>query len=220
VSGMTTASGITVERRNVGRFSVLVTRLPEGLGGEARFRELWALHPERFHEIAQPFTGRTIPLPRWQQAYARDYHYSGGVNCALPLPPILEPCLAWACQQFDARLNGLLLNWYDADLKHYIGPHRDSIAGLVEGSPIVTISLGATRRFRLRPKGEAFVDLLATDGTVFVLPWETNLNVKHEVPHRAGDVGRRISITLRAFADRSRPRQPWQAAGWVNRKGD
>jgi alkylated DNA repair dioxygenase AlkB len=196
------AQGV-VEDRKVGRFSVFATRLPEGLGGEAdaRLAALWALHPERFHEIAQPFTGRIIPLPRWQQAYGRDYRYSGGVNRALPIPPLLEPYLAWAREQLDARLNGLLLNWYDADLRHYIGPHRDSVAGLVEGAPIVTISLGAPRWFRLRPKGGALVDLRATDGAVFILPWETNLNVKHEVPHRAGDVGRRISITLRAFVD-------------------
>jgi alkylated DNA repair dioxygenase AlkB len=192
-----------VEHHKVGRFFVFATRLPSELGGEAgaRFAALWELHPDRFHEITQPFTGRTIPLPRWQQAFGRDYRYSGGVNRALPIPPILEPYLGWARQRFDARLNGLLLNWYDADLGHYIGPHRDSIVGLVEGAPIVTVSLGAARRFRLRPKGEAFVDLPATDGAVFVLPWETNLNLKHEVPHRASDVGRRISITLRAFAD-------------------
>jgi alkylated DNA repair dioxygenase AlkB len=202
---MTTASGAQgeIERRKVGRFSVFATRLPEGFGGEAgaRFAQLWALRPQRFHEIAQPFTGRTIPLPRWQQAYGRDYRYSGGVNRALPIPPALEPYLAWARHRLDARLNGLLLNWYDGNLRHYIGPHRDSIVDLVEGAPIVTVSLGATRRFRLRPKGEAFVDLPATDGDVFILPWETNLGVKHEVPHRAGDVGRRISITLRAFTD-------------------
>jgi hypothetical protein len=31
------------------------------------------------------------------------------------------------------------------------------------------------------------------------MPWETNLAVKHEVPHTARATGRRISITARAF---------------------
>ena len=190
-----------VEHRIAGRFSMFATRLPDQLGRSVpeRFAELWALHPDRFHTVAQPFTGRPIPLPRWQQAYGRDYRYSGSVNRALPVPAILVPYLDWARLRLDARLNGLLLNWYDATLRHYIGPHRDSIAGLVAGTPIVTISLGAPRSFRLRAKGGECVDLPATDGAVFVLPWETNLNVKHAVPHRAIDTGRRISITIRAF---------------------
>jgi alkylated DNA repair dioxygenase AlkB len=202
---MTTTSGpeSLVEHRIAGRLSFFATRLPEELGpaGEAGFAGLWALHPEPFHTITQPFTGRTIPLPRWQQAYGRDYRYTGSVNRALPIPALLDPYLDWARLRLDARLNGLLLNWYDAALRHYIGPHRDSIAGLVEGAPIVTISLGATRLFRLRPKGGAFADFPATHGSVFILPWETNLGAKHAVPHRANDTGRRISITLRAFAN-------------------
>jgi alkylated DNA repair dioxygenase AlkB len=190
-----------VEHRIAGRFSIFTTRLPEGLqhAGQARFAELWALHPEHFHAITQPFTGKTIPLPRWQQAYGRDYRYTGSVNRALPVPVLLEPYLAWVRRHVDTRLNGLLLNWYDATVRHYIGPHRDSTAGLIEGAPIVTISLGAMRLFRLRPKGGAFVDFPAVDGSVFILPWATNLGVKHAVPHRAADTGRRISITIRAF---------------------
>jgi alkylated DNA repair dioxygenase AlkB len=192
-----------IEHRIAGRFPVFTARLPDELrrAGQASFAELWELRPRHFHTITQPFTGRTIPLPRWQQAYGRDYRYSGGVNRALPVPPLLEPYLAWACRHCDARLNGMLLNWYDAALRHYIGPHRDSVVGLIEGTPIVTVSLGATRLFRLRPKGGEFADFPAADGSVFILPWETNLNVKHAVPHRAGDTGRRISITIRAFDD-------------------
>jgi alkylated DNA repair dioxygenase AlkB len=202
---MTPTSGpdSLLEHRIGARLSIFTTRLPADLArtGAARFAELWAVHPERFHTVTQPFTGRTIPLPRWQQAYGRDYRYSGSVNRALPIPQILEPYLAWARRRVDPRLNGLLLNWYDAVLRHYIGPHRDSTAGLVEGAPIVTVSLGATRLFRLRPKGGAFVDFPATDGTVLVLPWATNLGARHAVPHRAADTGRRISITIRAFVD-------------------
>ena len=201
---MSTQQAITtngVEHLVFDRYAFVTSCLPIALDGEAHasFEELWALHPDRFHEITQPFTGKTIPLPRWQQAYGHDYRYTGTVNRALPIPAILEAYLAWAQEQFDVRLNGLLLNWYDAGQKHYIGQHRDSTVGLVEGTPIVTISLGATRTFRLRPKGKGFVDFEAAHGSVFVLPWETNLNVKHEVPHRARDTSRRISITARAF---------------------
>jgi len=203
---MTTVQGAPVGavERDVFGYPFVTCRLPVELDREAHalFEELWELRPERFHEITQPFTGKSIPLPRWQQAYGHDYRYTGNVNRALPIPPILKSYLLWAREMFDPRLNGLLLNWYDVALRHYIGPHRDSTTDLVEGTPIVTISLGATRVFRLSPaKGKGFVDFEAAHGTVFVLPWETNRHLKHAVPHRAKDVGRRISITARAFAE-------------------
>jgi len=165
----------------------------------AQFAELWDLHPHKFPQIT--LHGRSIRLPRWQQAYGRSYRYAGGVRRALPVPGILRPFLAWAREAVDARLNGLLLNWYDAARGHYIGAHRDSTAGLIGATPIVTISVGASRAFRLRPAaGRGFADFEATHGSVFVMPWNTNLAVKHEVPHRKDSIGRRISITVRAFA--------------------
>jgi alkylated DNA repair dioxygenase AlkB len=166
--------------------------------GRDRFDEFWDLHPEKFHEFRQP-TGNMIPLPRWQQAYGYDYRYSGNVNRALPIPTILERFLSWS-KRIDEQLNGLLLNWYDAEKGHYIGPHSDSTIGLVVGTPIVTISLGATRTFRVRSRKEkGFVDFDASHGTVFVMPWETNLKTKHEVPREKNANGRRVSITVRAF---------------------
>jgi alkylated DNA repair dioxygenase AlkB len=71
---------------------------------------------------------------------------------------------------------------------------------MIEGAPIVTVSYGATRTFRLRPwKGDGVRDFEARDGTVFVMPYATNRAWTHEVPHNAKSLGRRISITLRAF---------------------
>ena len=68
--------------------------------------------------------GRWVAIPRWQQAYGADYHFSGQTNKAMPVPPILAPLQAWAQDAIDPRINGLLVNWYDADLKHYIGAHE------------------------------------------------------------------------------------------------
>jgi alkylated DNA repair dioxygenase AlkB len=133
-----------------------------------------------------------------------DYHYTGRTNRALPVPPILERLLAWATEAIDPRLNGVLVNWYDGSLGHYIGRHRDSRVNLVPGAPIVTISFGEERIFRLRPwpntRGKQSVDFQARDGKVFVMPFETNLAWTHEVPASSKWKGRRISVTLRAFA--------------------
>lgn len=164
----------------------------------ASFDCLWNEHPADYHQIL--IYGRKVPTPRWQQAYGRDYHYTGQWNVALPLLPILEPFLAWCQAHIDHRLNGVLLNWYDAAHGHYIGKHRDSPKNMVVGCPIVTISLGATRTFRFRPwKGTGFRDFVATNGSVIVITYETNQTYTHEVLRLAKDEGRRISITLRGF---------------------
>ena len=95
-----------------------------------QFDELWALHPEEYHEIRMP--GGPVKTPRWQQAYGADYHYTGRVNKALPIPPILEPLVLWATATIDARLNGILLNWCDGEHGHSIGKHRDSKKNMVD----------------------------------------------------------------------------------------
>ena len=95
------------------------------------FEHLWDMHPADFHLIK--IHGDPVRTPRWQQAFGRDFHYSGQVNSALPVPPILQPLLDWACSTVDARLNGLLVNWYDGQKGHYIGAHRDSTVKMVEG---------------------------------------------------------------------------------------
>ncbi|OWK40401.1 2OG-Fe(II) oxygenase [Fimbriiglobus ruber] len=145
--------------------------------------------------------GGPVQTPRWQQAYGADYHYTGRTNTALPVPPVLEPLREWVRQSIDPRLNALLLNWYDGP-GHYIGPHHDSTKDMVPDSPIVTLSFGETRVFRLtRGRGgeKELRDFEASNGVVFVLPFATNLAWKHAVPKSARYCGRRISVTLRAF---------------------
>ena len=165
---------------------------------DAQFEALWALHPETFHEIKMH--GKLINTPRWQQAYGMDYQYTGRVNKALTIPPLLAPYLTWMQDNIHPSLNGILLNWYDAKQKHYIGKHRDSTKNMVPGTPITTLSFGESRVFRLRPwRQKGFQDFQAEHGTVFVMPYETNLAWTHEVPHNKQCTDRRISITFRAF---------------------
>lgn len=170
---------------------------------EFQFEELWQLHPKEHAEIRM--LGRPVKIPRWQQAYGVDYHFSGEVNRALPVPAFLAPLLAWSRDTIDNRLNGLLLNWYDGRLGHYIGRHRDSITDMVSGAPIVTISFGEERKFRLRQWGVRNqlppVDFHLTNGSVVVMPYETNRAFTHEVPALRKWQGRRVSVTLRGFVE-------------------
>jgi len=194
-----------VDRLDLADDHVMMGRLPPDVAPD--FEALWALHPPTFHEITM--MGRRVRTPRWQQAYGRDYRYTGNVNRALPVPELLAPIATWARQALHPELDGLLVNWYEPALGHYIGPHRDRVEALRPGAPIVTISLGGIRTFRFRPwrprtapgiDPRRSVDLELRDQTVLVVPLDTNRRWTHEVLRRAGDVGRRVSVTLRAFA--------------------
>ncbi len=164
------------------------------------FDELWQMQPAESPIIQMH--GRKVAIPRKQQAYGSDYRFSGQTSVALPVPAILTPVLIWARETIYEALNGLLLNWYDGLLGHYIGKHRDSRVNMISGAPIVTISLGEERLFRLAPwrrSDQPAIDFPAKDATVFVMPYETNLAWTHAVPAFRRYTGRRISITLRAF---------------------
>ena len=164
----------------------------------AMFETLWQQHPAEYHDILMH--GKWVKTPRWQQAYGKNYEYTGSKNNALPISDIHQKYLRWCHEKIDTRLNGLLINWYDAQHKHYIGKHRDSPKGLLNGSPIVTITHGEERIFRFRPfGGKGYTDFPVRNGDVWVIPWAANKRFTHEIPHFTKYKGRRISVTLRAY---------------------
>jgi alkylated DNA repair dioxygenase AlkB len=175
-------------------------RLPDDVRwGPVAFAAGWALRPEARPTIRMH--GRVIQVPRWHQAYGLDYRFSGQTSPAVPVPPLLEPLLAWARRAVHPALNALLVNWYEGP-NHYIGPHHDATARMLPGAPIVTASFGEVRTFRLsRGAGRARQtrDFLAADGSVFVLPRDTNDAWKHSVPKSVRYTGRRTSVTIRGF---------------------
>ncbi len=167
-------------------------------GSTSNFNRLWQLHPEDFPSIF--LHGRQVKLPRWQQAYGRDYYFSGKPSKALAIPKSLKPYLEWGQKKIDPNLNGMLLNWYDAEFGHYIGAHRDSHVGLIEDSQIVMISLGGGRITRFRPvHGNGYKDIEVNDGDILIISLATNQHYKHEVPKLKRYQEKRISITLRCF---------------------
>ena len=180
--------------------AVLIGDLPSQLRlTPALFEACWVMHPDSFHEVR--LFGRRVPVPRWSETYGRDYKFSGTVQHALPIPDLIAPLLAWSQAHVDERLNGILVNWYDGALGHKIGAHRDDEKELLAGAPIVTISFGENRTFRLRrwKERDNGHDIKVADASVLVLPYATNMAFTHEVPASKRLTGRRISVTIRAF---------------------
>lgn len=176
---------------------VQIGRIPDALLlPPERFEELWAMHPPELPKIV--LQEKSMTAPRWHQAYGRDYEFAGWVSKAQPVPEILQPILQWTQESVDARINGILVNWYDAVHEHRIAIHKDSPIGRVAGAPIVTVSLGAARTFQMIV-GKKRRPFRVGDGDCILIPDETNKRFAHSVPHLPGDEGRRISITLRAF---------------------
>lgn len=200
---MSTAPSSQLLRETLfGDYDLFVGRLPEDLAGYGRevFPELWNLRPLEQQLVRQPCTGRIIPLPRRHTALDKPYRFTGSVASAIPRDPAYDPFFDWA-RSIAPELNGTLVNWYVGN--EYIGAHRDDTRDLVDGTPILTISLGGFRIFRLRAwkqRSLGFIDLDAPHGAVFLMPWATNLAVTHEIVKRATMQDPRISLTMRSYA--------------------
>lgn len=181
--------------------SIYLRQLPsEYLLSGDEFDQLWESRPDEF--ATMPSFGRVVKKPRWEQAYGRDYRFAGATSKAIPMTETIIRFREWCREAIDTRVNGALLNWYDASLGHYMGLHHDKSSALVAGSPIITISFGEARVFRMQnPRSREKHDVVASHGLVIVIPFETNLVWKHAVPRFVRYTGRRISLTFRAFRD-------------------
>lgn len=163
------------------------------------FEEIWNLHPDEHSEIL--IHGKRVRVPRWDQAYEKDYPFAKQVAVAKSAPPCMLSFLQWAQEEIDSRFNGMFVNWHDGAKSHYHGKHRDSVNGLIDGTSIITISLGEERVFRMRPypAGKPSHDIFLQSGDYVIIPWDTNQHWTHEVPKFARYKKRRVSVTMRAF---------------------
>lgn len=171
------------------------------------FDKLWCLHPEEFGEVR--YMGKIVKTPRWQQTYCRSYYYSGMMHEALALPAEFRVFLDWANGLYrDWTFNQVLVNWY-LDGRHYISKHSDGERQIVPRSPIVSVSLGQSRCFRVRRKGNAPDDEVVfevdmPDRSFLAMCGAMQEHFTHEVPKvngaKGASMGRRINITFRVFA--------------------
>ena len=102
------------------------------------------------------------------------------------------------------QYNQLLVNWYESGT-HFIGKHRDSENGLDSRATIFSLSLGATRKFRIRNYATSKIvkDIMLTDGTIIIMGGRMQKDYTHEIVKvtgaKAATIGKRINITCRVF---------------------
>jgi alkylated DNA repair dioxygenase AlkB len=165
--------------------------------------------------------GRRHRLPRltcWMADPGCGYRYSGLENVPEPWSPAAEGLRRQLQALTGWRFNSLLLNLY-RDGRDAMGWHADDEPELAPSAPIASLSLGASRDFRLRPRPSprrapglpppegystatdspcAPFNLALAHGDLLLMEPPSQLWWQHAVPRRLRVRGERLNLTFRA----------------------
>ncbi len=167
---------------------------------DAYFAELLDLVDWRQYSIR--ICGKQVASPRLSAWYGDpDAHYSYSGLSLEPrpwLPVILElkTRVEAAC---NAPFNSVLLNLY-RDGADSMGWHSDDEPELGERPVIASLSLGATRRFRLRHRRRKELEPVAIDlddGSLLIMEGDTQRCWKHHLPKSKRVAEPRVNLTFR-----------------------
>jgi alkylated DNA repair dioxygenase AlkB len=141
--------------------------------------------------------GRDIEVPRrvaWYGDPGVRYRYSGIEHTAIGWPKCLVTLVGSIRAEFAPGTNFVLLNRYRHGADS-MGWHTDDEPGVA--GPVVSISLGAQRRFLLRPDGNRrTISLDLANGSLL----RHRGNCPHTIPKTRKPVGERINLSFRSIA--------------------
>jgi len=166
------------------------------------FDKLWEIHPKEKGTVK--LYGKEIETPRYVQSYLKDYTFSGITHKAEQLPKQFQKFMDEIAIPLNPNYNMVHVNWYE-DGTNYIGPHSDDEKEMIEDSDILSISLGATRTFRIREKKTKKIikDLELKDGQYLIMGGEFQKHYTHEIVKingkKAKETKKRINLTFRCF---------------------
>ena len=145
--------------------------------------------------------GREVASPRlscWIGDADAAYRYSGTRFQPRPWLPALAALRDRLASELARPFNSVLANRYRSGADA-MGWHSDDERELGPGPLIASVSLGATRRFLLRHRGDP-AQRLALDleqGSLLLMGGQTQRYWKHALPRTARPVGERINLTFR-----------------------
>jgi alkylated DNA repair dioxygenase AlkB len=158
---------------------------------ELRDRCAWEQKPGVFGRVQ----------PRLTVSYGDEgitYRYSGTENKALPWTPTLLE-IKEKIEAIQGHYNYCLLNRYRSGADS-VGMHADNEPGM--GSVIGSLSLGATRTFRIKHnRSKETRAFHAGNGTLIIMAGTMQQFWKHEVPKTTENVGERINLTFRKIGE-------------------
>ena len=180
-----------IELADGGRFFHVRAFLPPDLADryfvELRDQRAWEQKPGVFGHVR----------PRLTASYGDEgvaYRYSGTVNVARPwIPALLE--IKEKIEAVQGEYNYCLLNRYRSGAGS-IGWHADDEPEM--GKVIGSLSLGATRTFRIRHNAtKVTMTFPAGHRTLIIMAGTMQQFWKHDVPKTKENVGERINLTFR-----------------------
>lgn len=145
--------------------------------------------------------GRFCPVPRllaWYGDAEARYRYSGQTHQPLPWTPLLQTIRTRVVEAVGQPLNGVLLNYY-RDGQDSMGWHSDDEAELGREPLVASLSLGGTRRFDLRRKGQSRIEhsLALNHGSLLVMRGPTQHYWQHQVAKTRSLCAPRLNLTFR-----------------------
>jgi alkylated DNA repair dioxygenase AlkB len=144
--------------------------------------------------------GKKIMQPRliaW--AGERAYRYSGQTLEPRAFTPGVTPLLEAVQARTHVPFNHVLVNRY-RDGQDSMGFHADDELELGENPQVATLSLGATRRFVLRPRRGRETEPHAYDlahGSLLIMGGTCQRQYHHGVPKQPSVREERVSLTFR-----------------------
>jgi len=146
--------------------------------------------------------GREVASPRLSAWYGDpDAHYSYSGLSLEPRPwlPVILELKTRVEAVCSVPFNSVLLNLY-RDGADSMGWHSDDEPELGERPVIASLSLGATRRFRLRHRRRKELEPVAIDledGSLLIMGGDTQRFWKHQVPKSKRVTEPRLNLTFR-----------------------
>jgi alkylated DNA repair dioxygenase AlkB len=148
--------------------------------------------------------GKRVRQPHFNAWYGdagASYIYSGLRHKPLPWNPLLLSIKVVVEELTGANFNSCLLNLY-RDQNDGIGMHSDNEPELGDEPVIASLSLGATRTLRFKPKtknGLSDVKIDLEHGTLLLMRGQTQRNWKHGIAKQKTICGPRINLTFRTI---------------------
>ena len=142
--------------------------------------------------------GKEVAAPRLSACYGQPglaYRYSGVTRrCAAWTAPLREATETIG-REVGASFNFVLANRY-RDGSDAVGWHADDERGI---APVIaSVSLGAERAFRVRPReGGGSTAVLLAHGDLVLMWGRCQRDFRHALPRTRARVGVRVNLTLR-----------------------
>jgi len=195
--------------------SCVQPELPEGFrwfpgwlepaAADALFRALVDETP--WEDPVVRIAGRVVAMPRRVAFYGPFvYAYSGVLHPARPLPSCIEDVRRRIEATAGQPFNSVLMNLYRSGADS-VSWHSDNDYPHGGHPAVASLSLGATRRFRIavkrRASGSIVLDL--TSGGLLLMEGRSQEDYRHALPKSASANGTRVNLTFRYMAKTNVP---------------